>query len=118
MTNGKLNFAALFDSQLTFQKMVTKENNLPKDDINWFSYHIQAMVEEMGEVLKADKRWKTHRNAFYDQNNKVEEIADILITTLNLAIFSGLNVQDLYDALSLKISDNFKKYYNERNNKK
>ena len=106
MTNGKLDFAALFNHQLAFQALITGEKSLPKDSVRWFSYHVQAMVEEMGEVLRADKRWKTHRNVFYDENNKMEEIADMFITILNLAIFSGLDAQSLYDVVSAKMQRN------------
>jgi len=108
MTNGKLDFAALFNHQLAFQALITGEKSLPKDSVRWFSYHVQAMVEEMGEVLRADKRWKTHRNVFYDENNKMEEIADIFITALNLAIFSGLDARKLYDIVFLKMEQNIK----------
>jgi len=106
MTNGKFDFVMLFNNQLKFQKMITGENDLPEDSVRWFSYHVQAMVEEMGEVLRADKRWKTHRNAFYDRENKMEEIADMFITILNLAIFSGLDAQSLYDVVSAKMQRN------------
>ena len=47
---------------------------VPSDNVDWFSYHIQAMVEELGEVMKADKRWKAHRNDRYMPKEKLDEL--------------------------------------------
>lgn len=104
-----------FDSQMEFQGRVTGlAGFLPVDHTSWFSYHVQAMVEEMGELLKADKRWKTHRNTAYDPSNKLEEIADVFITVMNLAIFSGVPCDELMDAVQVKIAMNMKKLDDER----
>ena len=81
----------------------------PTDDVKWFQYHITAMNEELGEVLKADKRWKTHRNAFYDPENKLEELADVFVTAINLALFSGVGAEEMLNAICAKISENTKK---------
>lgn len=34
---------------------------VPVDDVGLFSYHMQHLMSEVGEVLDSDKRWKTHR---------------------------------------------------------
>ena len=99
-------FKKLFDSQVKFQKLVTGEDNLPRDNTHGFSYHIQAMVEEMGEVMKADKRWKTHRNTRYVPEEKLDEIADVFITAMNIAIHSGFTASQVEEAICLKITDN------------
>lgn len=101
-------FLSLYELQQSFQKLITNED-VPIDSIRWFTYHMAAMQEELGEVLKADKRWKTHRNAHYDRDNKLEEIADVFVTALNLAMFSGFDSDTLYDAIATKIKVNFKK---------
>ena len=70
----KMEFEKLYEMQVKFQEKILEKKagtgqpvmSLPQDDVNWFSYHIQAMVEELGEVMKADKRWKTHRNERFE----------------------------------------------------
>jgi NTP pyrophosphatase (non-canonical NTP hydrolase) len=112
--NGSL--SSLFQRQIAFQMLIADEV-LPKDDLQWFSYHVQAMVEEMGEILKADKRWKTHRNTNYDPANKLEELSDAFITLMNLAIFSGFDSNTMYNAIMSKMHENFKKLVESRENK-
>lgn len=123
-TNGKMksNFVKLYNKQIDFQQMILVEKAkegkpyfvLPQDDIDWFTYHMRAMVEELGEVTKADKRWKTHRNENFNQEEKVDELADVFITAMNLAIYSGLSGQDVYDAIKRKIKENIKRANNWR----
>lgn len=123
-TNGKMksNFVKLYNKQIDFQQMILEEKAkegkpsfaLPQDDIDWFTYHMRAMVEELGEVTKADKRWKTYRNENFNQEEKVDELADVFITAMNLAIYSGLSGQDVYDAIKRKIKENIKRANNWR----
>lgn len=105
----------LYNMQVEFQKQVLEKQSketgkpviaLPQDDISWFSYHIQAMVEELGEVMKADKRWKTHRNDRFEFDEKVDEIADVFITAMNIAIFSGVSSDQLVNKIIAKIQEN------------
>ena len=103
----------LFGKQMSYQYKVLrlrKDSNqsLPQDSTKWFSYHIQAMVEEMGEVMKADKRWKTHRNERFEPSEKLDEIADLFITVMNIAMYSGINGQTLSKAVCDKIKQNAK----------
>lgn len=104
----------LFDLQEDFQKLVTGKEEVIVDDVHWAQYHITAMSEELGEVLKADKRWKTHRNTNYDPANKLEEIADCFITIMNIAMFSGFNDIDIAGAIVLKIEENTNKFNREK----
>lgn len=113
MMDGMINptLDELFAKQMNFQLEVLKKRDseievLPVDDTHWFSYHIQAMVEELGEVLKADKRWKTHRNARYERDEKLDEMADVFITFMNLAIYSDFDAKDIGDAVIKKIKEN------------
>ena len=101
----------LFNTQMLFQNIVTKEANLPEDALKWFSYHMQAMIEELGELMKSDKRWKTHRRG-YDPENKEEEIADVFITFMNICMFSDVGPNKLYAITKKKIEENFKKLGN------
>lgn len=102
-------FDQVFENQTAFQEIVTKLHDLPVDNTYWFSYHMQAMIEELGELLGADKRWKTHRNEKFDIDNKTEELADVFITAMNLAIFSGLTSEEMHQAIVDKIKKNTEK---------
>lgn len=104
----------IYQEQIDFQKKVIKAEKLPYDAPAFSSYHTLALVEEVGEVLKADKRWKTHRNTFYDPANKLEELADVLITTLNIGIFSGFTVEEILEAVEDKIKENNKRLFSEK----
>ena len=108
--NGKDNFKVIYDLQTKFQEMITGKTNLPQDSIADFSYHIQAIVEELGEVMKSDKRWKNYRNQQYDPQNKLEEICDVYITLLNVAIFSGFTSEELVKNIFDKIEKNNERF--------
>ena len=108
--NGKMNsLEELFEKQILFQQSLGKCDGEPRDDIENYKYHLIAMQEEMGEVLASDKRWKTHRNETYDELNKKEELADVLITFMNLCIFSGFDIEALLKAMKDKIDSNFER---------
>jgi NTP pyrophosphatase (non-canonical NTP hydrolase) len=98
----------LFDIQKIYQKQVTGKDT-PIDDLQNYSYHVQAMVEELGELMKADKRWKTHRNVAYDPQNKLEEIADCFITLINISLYSGFSCTQVGQAIFQKIRENMDK---------
>lgn len=109
--SGKTNtFKKSFANQVSFQKLVTGAI-CPGDNLEQFSYHIQAMVEELGEVVKADKRWKTHRNERYLIEEKLDEIADVFITAMNIAIHSGFSSDDIEKAIMDKIQTNYERLH-------
>lgn len=104
----------LFDLQVAFQEKVIAQSGegvqaLPHDSSKWFEYHCLAMMEEMGEVLKADKRWKTHRNVKFDIDEKLDELADVYITLMNICIHSNISMQELIEATDKKIKRNFRR---------
>lgn len=76
---------------------------LPDDSVSLSSYHIQQLVSEIGEILDADKRWKNFRNEKYDKAAKAEEIADCFIVLMNVAMFSGIDGDELADTISMKL---------------
>ena len=106
MKNGKSPFEQLFAMQQRYQHKVTSIEKLPSDHVEWFQYHMTAMMEELGEVLKADKRWKTHRNVTYNTTEKLDELADVFISAINLAMFSGFTYEDMEAAIYSKIIEN------------
>ena len=83
---------------------VTKnQRDLPIDHPQLASYHIQQLVSEIGEVLEADKRWKNIRNNKYDKGNKLDEISDCFIVLMNIAMYSGFDGDELYNAINKKL---------------
>ena len=76
---------------------------VPADDVGLASYHVQQLMSEIGEVLDADKRWKSHRNDKYDKNAKLEELADCFVVLMNIAMFSGFDGDDLAKAIQQKL---------------
>ena len=78
---------------------------IPVDDVKLMSYHIQQLMSEIGEILDADKRWKNFRNQKYDENAKLEEIADCFIVMMNIVMFSGFDGNQLVDAIEKKLNE-------------
>lgn len=104
----------LFDIQAGNQREMLKagmyyqvggpiDMELPMDSIALASYHVQQLISEIGEVLTADKRWKTHRGHDYNSQNKLEEIADCFIVMMNIAMFSGFDGIDVTKAIEEKL---------------
>ena len=98
-TTNAITLQQLFNTQLITQdKLIHKgvydrykdEHTVavPVDDVGLASYHVQQLMSEIGEVLDADKRWKSHRNDKYDKNAKLEELADCFVVLMNIAMFS------------------------------
>ena len=103
-----------YDEQVKFQKEVTKKygynvdvKNIPEDNIEVAKYHMLALLEEAGELVKSDKRWKNYRNTYYDKQNKLEELSDCIITLFNVAMFSGISGKELAEALETKMNENY-----------
>lgn len=108
-------FQTFYNKQLDFQKKIAaiygyknlkQEEKLPTDNVDVASYHMLALLEEAGELVKSDKRWKNFRNQHYDKKNKLEEIADCIITLFNICIFSGISAEELESALFNKMQEN------------
>lgn len=112
------NFAELYNQQKNFQEdLISRgvykdqgleggEVKLPADYPKVESYQIQQLVSEIGEVLDADKRWKSFRNGKYDPAGKREEIADCFIVLMNVALFSGYSPEDIMTSIENKIKVN------------
>lgn len=109
-------FGRLFEMQVNNQNELIKKGKYegfkssmtviaPVDDSKLMSYHIQQLTSEIGEVLAADKRWKNFRNCHYDREEKLEEIADIFIVAMNVAIFSGFDQKELVAAIMSKLEE-------------
>lgn len=96
----------MYDDSLSdsdYYDLVECDEALPYDSIRLFSYHMQQLMSEMGEVLDSDKRWKNFRNSKLDPEGKLEEIADCYIVLMNVAMFSGFSCDDVVSAVNSKI---------------
>ena len=128
MANNKfiidVSMKSLYYTQMNFQKKVISKYGykdkssedileLPVDDVEIAQYHLTAMSEEFGELIKSDKRWKNYRNSHYDKSNKLEELADCFITLTNIALFSGITYDELTNAIFEKIDQNTKRIEEE-----
>lgn len=113
MTNA-ITLQQLFNTQLITQDKLIHKGvydrykdehtvTVPVDDVGLASYHVQQLMSEIGEVLDADKRWKSHRNDKYDKNAKLEELADCFVVLMNIAMFSGFDGDDLANAIQQKL---------------
>lgn len=100
-----INQAKMFQDGMYDKFKSEGTDTIPADDVKLMSYHIQQLMSEIGEVLDADKRWKNFRNQKYDENAKLEEIADCFIVLMNIAMFSGFDGNQLYDAIEKKINE-------------
>lgn len=106
-------FADFFNDQVNFQKEVNenfgygvKVERIPEDNIEIAKYHMLALMEEVGELIKSDKRWKNYRNTHFDKDNKLEELSDCFITLFNIAMYSGISAEELEIALTKKMDEN------------
>lgn len=113
MTNA-ITLQQLFNTQLVTQDKLIQKGvydrykdeltaTVPADDVGLASYHVQQLMSEIGEVLDADKRWKSHRNDKFDKNAKLEELADCFVVLMNIAMFSGFDGDDLANAIQQKL---------------
>ena len=109
-------FAAFFNDQVDFQRKLINNigysvdvKKIPEDNVELSKYHMLALMEETGELVKSDKRWKNYRNTYYDKSNKLEELSDFVITLFNVAMYSGISAEELEFALNKKMAENMKR---------
>jgi NTP pyrophosphatase (non-canonical NTP hydrolase) len=97
----------IFESQVLFQESLICDKKLPADVPNEYQKSVTLLIEELGELLKTDKRWKSLRKNIYDRDEKLNEYADVFITVLNIAIYSGFTKDEIVQAVLDKIQINF-----------
>ena len=115
----KMTFNTVYDLQKRFQSdecaIYTNMDKLPCDNPEMFKYHTMFLMEELGELIKTDKRWKHFRNDRYDRDDKLSELADCFICLMNVALFSGFNGEEIREAIIKKIFKNYTRLYAENN---
>ena len=113
-TTNATTLQQLFNTQLVTQDKLIQKGvydrykdkltaTVPVDDVGLASYHVQQLMSEIGVVLDADTRWKSHRNDKFDKNAKLEELADCFVVLMNIAMFSGFDGDDLANAIQQKL---------------
>ena len=114
-----MTFNTVYDLQKRFQTdecaIYTDIYKLPIDNPEMFKYHTMFLMEELGELIKTDKRWKHFRNKNYNQNDKLSELADCFICLMNIALFSGFSGEEIREAIINKIFKNYSRLYAEKN---
>jgi len=103
---SSLSLEHLYNKQANFQLSINGGVHVPSDQISLYQYHMLALLEEVGELLKSDKRWKTQRNSYFDKHEKLDELADCFITLLNVAMYSDIDANMLHRAIDMKIEKN------------
>lgn len=113
-TTNATTLQQLFNTQLVTQDKLIQKGvydrykdkltaTVPVDDVGLASYHVQQLMSEIGEVLDADTRWKSHRNDKFDKDAKLEELADCFVVLMNIVMFSGFDGDDLANAIQQKL---------------
>ena len=77
---------------------------------------LKMMLEEIGELVKSDKRWKNFRNNKFDRDNKLEELCDCFITLMNITMFSGFSCEEVEEAVANKIDENYERCFGNDHN--
>ena len=100
-------FRMIYELQKRFQldecKEYTDIKELPIDNSEMFKYHALFLIEEIGEMIKTDKRWKHFRNRKYDRGDKLSELADCFICLMNVCLFSGYNAEEIGECMPKKM---------------
>lgn len=107
-------FATLFNMQMRNQELmmsaglydgfINGKEQMPVDDTKLMSYHVLQLMSEIGELLDSDKRWKNFRNAKFEKDEKLKELADCFIVMMNVAMFSGFSAKEIVQAMADKIA--------------
>ena len=112
--NGK-QLQSIYSNQVLFQECLMNDGlKLPRDNAEEYQRSVTLIVEELGELLKTDKRWKSIRKDTYDREEKLNEYADVFICVLNLAIHSGFKLDEITDSVCKKIGINFERLAKEK----
>ena len=107
-------FATLFNMQMRNQELmmsaglydgfINGKEQMPVDDTKLMSYHVLQLMSEIGELLDSDKRWKNFRNAKFEKDEKLKELADCFIVMMNVVMFSGFSAKEIVQAMADKIA--------------
>ena len=75
----------MFEMQKDLQRKINGSIGLPMDKQSLFEKQVLGLVCELGEVLKADERWKEVRILHVNRLEKLDEIVDCFCFLVNLS---------------------------------
>lgn len=106
-------FDTIFVKQKNLQKQFVEEREIPSTT-EMYNAATAAMVE-IGEMLQSDKRWKKsvhhlNRPLKYDKAEFVNEYADVMIYMMNVAIYAGLDIEEVKEAIFKKQLINIERF--------
>ena len=111
-SNTVYDLKELFEDQMIFQQLLGF--TVPEDDPEMLAHHAIGLITEVGEVMQADKRWKKNkRNDHYDKQEKIDELADVIIYLINMCLYSKVATDTFYKAVARKIKLNKERYLKE-----
>lgn len=104
----------MFDKQIYFQKKYFNFE-LPQKIRNEISHQVAGLIGELGEILHAYKGWKTWKKDMpkYDNEKLLLEVVDLWHFVINLTLFLGFNVDELYKMFLIKNQINCERQDNE-----
>ena len=104
-------FDKVFGKQILLQRECNN-GRLKKDDIIKVYGHATAAIIELCEMLQCDTRWKksitgSKKSPITNNDDFKEEWADAFIYLVNVAIYKGLTVDEIKNAVKTKQEINF-----------
>lgn len=101
----------IFMCQKDLQKELMNVS-LPDDRPDLVSVHALGLVSEIGEVLQADKRWKSVNKSggdmkYHNREQTISEIADCMNYFVNLCLALNIDDEILFDAF-VKVQNNIR----------
>lgn len=104
----------IWDKQKELQRKLynIKSDNI--EDVTKMYFCSSAMIIELGELLQTDTRWKeivtgSPRPTKCNKEDFIKEYADVFLYLLNIAIYSGFDIEDIKSAIKNKQNLNFER---------
>ena len=92
----------MFDRQKILQ-MKIEGVQLPVNSPQLFKKYALGIFTELGEALAVNKNWKDWRQQReYDEDDLLEEIADIWIFLVNYTMANGKDLDEMLDCIEAK----------------
>jgi NTP pyrophosphatase (non-canonical NTP hydrolase) len=121
LKGGTMNFEQLYEKQREFEDLILMKSkswpNKPLKDYDEkekiaFSKELSLyLYQEIGEYVNAVGNYRMHKQKADNKPVKdvKEEIADIMIFALDLALVNGMNAEELLQEITKKQDKNFKR---------
>lgn len=109
----------LYDHQLKLQQFILGKQDVTSI-VDMYGAATGAIIE-IGEMLQSDTRWKRYitkskKKSHFNLKKFTEEYADVIIYMMNVAIYAGIDVETIKNAIYTKLGINLKRFNYEDNN--